>query len=191
MVPSQVFEVVSWIRERVHTPIVLMGYYNPIFRMGEASYLERAAEAGVDGLIVPDLPFEESFSLQSLSQKRGIDLIQLVGPTTNDARMKRISSHSSGFLYLVSALGTTGERDQLAPGVSNLIERARKVSMVPVAVGFGISTPEQVSQVVTKGADGAIVGSAIVKKIIDGESSLAIRKFVRELKNGCKKKGLE
>ncbi len=191
MVPERAFEVASWLRERVDVPLVLMGYYNPIFRMREDEYVRRAVESGVDGMIVPDLPLEESFGLEKETRRSDLSLIQLVGPTTSEVRMREIASHSSGFLYLISTLGTTGERERFSDDLERLISRAKRASPIPVGVGFGISTQRQVSDVNSLGADAVIVGSALVRKVIDGASASEMSEMIRDLKKGCKKKILE
>jgi tryptophan synthase alpha chain len=180
--PARVFDLVRELRKRTAVPIVLMGYYNPIFRIGEAEYARRTREAGADGLIVPDLPLEESRSLQEHCRSQGVDLVQLVGPTTSEERMRAIARCSSGFLYLVSSLGTTGARRELGTEVAELVARAKRAAgPVPLGVGFGVSRPEQVVRLRAAGGDAAIVGSAILQMIIDGQSPDEVEAFVRSL----------
>ncbi len=160
-----------------------MGYYNPIFRMGDEKYIEGAAAASVDGMIVPDLPMEECGTLSRSCHASGIDLVQLVSPTTPFDRMIRIAKCSSGFLYVISALGTTGTRKELSGGIGPLVRSAKKASGdLPIAVGFGISERRHVISVLEAGADGAIVGSAILRKMIDNSSPSDIQDFVGSLK---------
>ncbi|MDW5562498.1 MAG: tryptophan synthase subunit alpha [Methanomassiliicoccus sp.] len=183
MTPRKVFDLVREIRESSDVPIVLMGYYNPIFQIGEESYVQLSAESGVDGLIVPDLPCEESRSLAEHCRARGLDLVQLVGPTTSAPRMAKIAAASSGFLYVVSALGTTGTRSSFSDGVGEVIRRAKgSAGDLPLGVGFGISRREHAEAMYREGADAAIVGSAILQGIIDGASPDDTRKFVHDLK---------
>lgn len=183
MTPMKVFDLAHAIRERTDAPIVLMGYYNPIFQIGEERYVQLSARHGVDGLIVPDLPYEESGSLGEHCRAKGVDLVQLVGPTTSAARMKRIAAASSGFLYVVSSLGTTGAKGQLSTGAGEVVQRAKGVAGdLPIGVGFGISRHEHAEALYHKGADAAIVGSAILQGIIDGASPQETRGFVRSLK---------
>ncbi|WP_019176707.1 tryptophan synthase subunit alpha [Methanomassiliicoccus luminyensis] len=181
--PAKVFDLVRKVRERSDVPIAIMGYYNPIFRIGEERYVRGAKAAGADGFIVPDLPMEESASLERSCSAEGVDLIQLVGPTTSEERMKRIAARSSGFLYVVSSLGTTGARGDVPSSVGGLVARAKKAAgPLPVSVGFGISRPEHVREVLATGANAAIVGSAILQKVIDGESPERVSALVRSLK---------
>jgi tryptophan synthase alpha chain len=183
MRPKKVLELLTQVRSGTDAPIVLMGYYNPIFRMGEERFAQRAASSGADGLIVPDLPYEESKTLRRSCRKNDLDLIQLVAPTTEEARMSEIASASSGYLYLVSRLGITGTAHGPGGDIGELVRRTKLCSNgLPVAVGFGISKPEQVAKLRIDGADGAIVGSGILKRIMDGESPDGIASFVRSLK---------
>ena len=187
--PDRVLELTARVREKCDVPIVLMGYYNPIFRMGEEEFVKHAKKAGADGLIVADLPIEESLTLERLCTGEGIHLIQLVAPTTPGDRMERIAGRSSGYLYLVSRLGTTGARGSLSEGLPALIGRAKEAAGdLPLAVGFGVSTKEQVEEITALGADGIIVGSAILSRMIDGVKPHEVRDFVRELKSGSKKR---
>src|SRR5215211_6300411 len=161
-------EAVKELRQRgVEIPLVLMGYYNPMFAYGLEKFICDAVEAGVDGFIVPDLPMEESneFTL-ALDKYGGRDdpLIQMLAPTTSNDRMEMIARNAKGFVYLVSVTGVTGERKSISEGLGALIQRVRQHTTVPVCVGFGISTPEQAKQVGAL-ADGVIVGTACVKTV--------------------------
>lgn len=158
--------------------------------MGEEEFVKRCKEVGVAGIIVPDLPLEESDSLYNICKKYGVDLIYLVAPTTTEERLKKILERASGFVYAVSVTGTTGEREKIAEETKELIKRVKKYSKIPVCVGFGISKKEHVEELCSI-ADGAIVGSAIVKLVekYKGEEFLReLEKFVKELKEGTKKK---
>ncbi len=142
MRPKGVLDLVAEVRSRTEAPIVLMGYYNPIFRMGESEFTALAAQKGADGLIVPDLPLEESHHLRQCCLRDGMDLVQLVAPTTPDERMRRIASSSSGYLYLVSRMGITGTGTGSDDDLAELVRRTKACAgALPVAVGFGISTP--------------------------------------------------
>ncbi len=186
--PERVLELTARVREKCDVPIVLMGYYNPVFRMGEEEFVKQARKAGADGLIVADLPIEESLTLELFCMNEGIHLIQLVAPTTPEDRMMHIAGRSSGYLYLVSRLGTTGARGNLSETLPALIGRAKEAAGdLPLAVGFGVSTKEHVEEITSLGADGVIVGSAIISRIIDGVKPHEIRDFVKELKSGCSK----
>ncbi|MCS7131839.1 MAG: tryptophan synthase subunit alpha [Hadesarchaea archaeon] len=162
--PETVLDIIERIRRASEKPIVVLSYYNIVFKFGVERFARVLAEAGGDGLIVPDLPAEESAEVARAARKRGLDLILLASPTTTPERMRLICELSSGFLYLVSLLGVTGARERLSSEVRGLVARARSSSKgeLPLAVGFGISRPEHVREVLACGADGAIVGSAFV-----------------------------
>lgn len=158
------FELVESIDTEI--PLVCMTYYNPVFRYGLEKFTERAAKAGICGLIVPDLPVEEASELQAYCKKYGIDLIFLIAPTTPDLRLKKILEKGSGFVYLVARLGVTGARADISGSTKELLSRVE--TDLPKAVGFGISTGEQAAEVLKEGADAIIVGSAFVKLIEEG-----------------------
>nr|BAL59567.1 tryptophan synthase alpha chain [Candidatus Acetothermum autotrophicum] len=170
-------------------PILLMTYYNPVFKMGEESFARRCSEAGVDGVIIPDLPIEEAASWVNQARKYGLARVFFATPETDNERVKKICEYASGFLYLVSRYGTTGVNETLAPTAIPLIERVRP--LVPqdlrIAVGFGFSTRAQIETVVRAGADGVIVGSALAARIAEGASPEAITDYVRELKAGTRR----
>jgi tryptophan synthase alpha chain len=148
----------------VTLPFVLMGYYNPIVQFGIERFAERAVASGIDGLIVPDLLPEEARALHAAATTRGLDVIFLLAPTSDAARVRTVTELSSGFVYLVSLVGVTGARDSLPPDLADFVTRVRAVTEKPLAVGFGIATPEQAAQV-AQIADGVIVGSALVKAV--------------------------
>jgi tryptophan synthase alpha chain len=163
-------------------PFILMGYYNSLFQMGLEHFARHAAFAGVDGVIIPDLPPEESDALRSALRVRGIDLIFLLPPTSDDERLRLVTRYTSGFLYLVSLTGVTGARDRLPSELESFVARVRSVTELPLAVGFGISTPAQAAQVASI-ADGVIVGSALIKAIGMGDDPVAAaRAFVAGLR---------
>jgi tryptophan synthase alpha chain len=151
------------VRIRSNIPIVFMTYYNPLFKYGEEAFVDDAAAAGVDGLIIPDLPVEEAANLIKLCRARGICTIFLAAPTSTDERLKKIVSASRGFIYYVSMTGITGAALSLDAQFNEHIGKLRKAGDRPVAVGFGISTPEDANKM-ARVADGVIIGSAIVKK---------------------------
>ena len=151
-------------RQRIDVPIVLFSYFNPLLKFGEQKLAKEAKQAGVDGVLVTDLIPEEAQSwIQTLVQF-DLDPIFLVAPTTSDERLERIAQQASGFIYAVSRAGVTGARDEMSRDAEALVKRVRPVSALPVAVGFGISTPEQVREV-WRFADAAVIGSAIVSQI--------------------------
>lgn len=159
-----VLAMVADLRSETEIPIVLFTYYNPIHRYGLAQFVKRAAEVGVDGVLMLDLPPEEGREYKELMDAQGIDTIFLMTPTTRDDRMSLIASHTEGFVYYVSRNGVTGERDSLADEIHTKVSAIGEHTDLPVAVGFGISLPEQVSEVASY-ADAVVVGSAIVRRI--------------------------
>lgn len=165
-------------------PIALMAYYNTVFHPGVENFVRRAADAGVDGLIVPDLPMEEARLLKSACRQRGMDLILLASPATDDERLRAIASATSGFLYLVSMFGVTGARDSLPEYTLETVKRVKGVvgDRIPLAVGFGVSRPEHVTALAGAGADGVIVGSAIVQRIEDGFTPEKLAEWVAGLR---------
>ena len=171
----------------VTVPFVLMGYYNPIFQAGLEPFAQRAAAAGVDGVIVPDLPPEESEALQSALRLQGIDLIFLLAPTSDNGRVQLVAGRTCGFLYLVSLTGVTGARDQLPPDLEAFVTRVRTVTELPLAIGFGISTPSQAAQV-ARMAEGVIVGSALIQAIGASKDPVAAASaFIASLRAGMDK----
>jgi len=177
--PETVQGIIENIRNSNDVPLVVLTYYNIVFKRGVDEFAKSFAAAGMDGIIVPDLPVEEAGELLNATKRHGVDLILLVAPTTTPGRLRRICGASSGFLYLVSLLGVTGARENLSDFVRPLISDVRKVSRVPISVGFGISKPEHVSEVIRCGADGAIVGSAFVSLIAKNRGNE--RQMLREL----------
>ncbi|MBV1867483.1 MAG: tryptophan synthase subunit alpha [Marinosulfonomonas sp.] len=166
------------------TPIVLMGYYNPIFSRGVDNFLNDAKAAGIDGLIVVDLPPEEDSELCIPAQKAGLNFIRLATPTTDDARLPKVLTNTSGFVYYVSITGITGAASAEAGDVGPEVARIKSHTDLPVIVGFGIKTPER-SEAIAKVADGSVVGSAIVDLIAAGKSTDEVLAFVRGLAEGA------
>lgn len=162
----KILQTVSELRHEVDVPLVLMTYYNPVFRYGEEAFVADALDAGVDGIIVPDLPPEEGQSLMDFTTDTPLEMIFLAAPTSTSARLALISEASRGFVYYVSRLGTTGVRDQLADDLRLMLEQLRTSTSKPITVGFGVSTPEHV-RLVAELADGVVVASAILKLMED------------------------
>jgi tryptophan synthase alpha chain len=164
---EKVLALVSELRRNSKIPIVLFGYYNPIFSYGNERFSRRAAEAGVDGVLVVDLPPEEAFELRRFSDPLGIKQILLVAPTTGRERIRQIAASASGFLYLVSITGVTGTQKPAVEEIREEMEQIRKFSSLPTVIGFGISTPAQAAEIASL-ADGVVVGSAFIREIDEG-----------------------
>jgi len=185
--PPMVLEMLKELRQRTDRPMVLMGYYNPIFRRGEERFVREAVEAGADGLIVPDLPLHESGGLRDVCQKEGLSLIQLSTPLTPYERQKDLMQATSGFLYLVTRLGVTGGETVVGGQLGEMVQRGRSIDpAIPLAAGFGISRPEHVKAARRAGVDGVVVGSALVALTLKGESARAMREKVSELAKACR-----
>jgi len=177
-----VLELLSSLKGELKLPVVLFTYSNPLLNCGMESFCQQAAAAGAAGLLVPDLPLEEAERLSPIAAAAGLDLVLLVAPTTPPQRMARIVAASRGFTYLVSVTGVTGERSQMEARVAGLVQQIKALGPTPVAVGFGISGVEQAVQVRDWGADGAIVGSALVKRMALAEPVAAAQQFCSELR---------
>ena len=158
---DKVFEMVEKIRKKTSVPMVFMTYANVVFSYGTEKFCRRAAETGMDGLILPDVPFEEKEEFASVCRRYGLDLISLIAPTSHE-RIARIAKEAEGFVYCVSSLGVTGVRQEITTDVGEMVKMVKAQKDIPCAVGFGISTPEQAEKMASQ-ADGVIVGSAIVK----------------------------
>jgi len=190
---ADVLALAREVRRSTQTPMVLFGYLNPLLRYGFDRLCGEAADAGVDGVLITDAVDEEAIELADKLTKYNLDLISLIAPTTTDDRLKAIADRSSGFLYAVSRAGVTGATDNVSSDAKNLVERARKVSSLPIAVGFGISTRQQVAEVWSF-ADAAVVGSAIVSEIeknLSRDPVIAVETFVRGLLPEFAKSGTE
>lgn len=168
---KKVIAFVKDLRETTQIPIALMTYYNPVFKYGEEKFVNDAKDAGVDGVIVPDLPPDEAENLIKLSRKVNLDTIFLLAPTSTEDRIKKVVKASKGFIYYVSITGITGARLLFDGSIEALISEIRKYTDRPVAVGFGVSTPEE-SSAVARVSDGVIVGSAIVKRLNESPDKL-------------------
>ena len=184
---SSSLDLVASIRGSLSAPVVVFTYANPVLAMGLDHFMQRASDAGVDGVLVLDLPIEEADELRDKALAFGIDPIFLLSPTTEDRRIRRAAELGRGFLYGISRLGVTGARDTIAEGARELVERIKRVTTMPVALGFGISRPEHVAQV-GRWADAAVVGSGLVKtiaKAADGpDLAREVERYVHWLKSG-------
>ena len=186
--PKGVLDMMRSLKGQLQIPVILFTYSNPLLNVGMEAFCQSAAEAGAAGLVVPDLPLEEAERLSTIAEHHGLDLVLLVAPTTPKDRMGQIATSSRGFTYLVSVTGVTGERAQMESRVEGLVQQLKQISPVPVAVGFGISGAEQVRQVRGWGADGAIVGSALVKRMAaasTGEVAQEAGRFCAELRTAA------
>jgi tryptophan synthase alpha chain len=183
-----VLSLVERIRPEVQAPLVLFSYANPLLKMGVEPFARRAAAAGVDGVLALDLPIEEASGFRDILAGEGIDTIFLLSPTTSDERIRKAAALGRGFLYGISRLGVTGARDRVAAGAAELVRRIRARTTLPIALGFGISLPEQVAEVGAY-ADAAVVGSALVSLIAEASGSPGlierVEAYVRALKGAC------
>jgi tryptophan synthase alpha chain len=168
----------------VDQPFCAMTYYNPLFRYGLQRFVDDGVAAGIDGIIVPDLPPEEADELEAACQAAGLATIYLLAPTSTEERIKLVARRASGFVYLVSVTGVTGARSDLPPDLAEFVRRVRRHTNLPLAVGFGIATEAQAAAV-AKLADGVIVGSALVKAAGSAEGVAAVRKLGAELAAGA------
>ncbi|MBO4376812.1 MAG: tryptophan synthase subunit alpha [Lachnospiraceae bacterium] len=158
---DKIFDFVKDLRKEVSVPMVFMTYANVVYSYGAETFIKTCDEIGIDGLILPDLPFEEKDEFQPICKKYNVDLISLIAPTSEN-RISMIAKEATGFIYLVSSLGVTGTRSEIKTDLKSIVDVIRQSTDVPVAIGFGISTPEQAQKMASL-SDGAIVGSAIIK----------------------------
>jgi tryptophan synthase alpha chain len=170
----------------VTQPFCAMTYFNPLFAYGVERFVQDAVAAGFDGLIVPDLPPEEADEVEAASRRAGLATIYLLAPTSTEARIQFVAQHATGFIYLVSVTGITGARTELPPDLKAFVQRVRRHTTLPLAIGFGIGTGEQAAAV-SEIADGVIVGSALVKAAGSTEGVAAVRKLGTELAAGARR----
>lgn len=182
---DDVFDIVKAVRTKTDVPLVFLTYINPVFFYGYEKFFKKCSELGVDGIISPDLPYEEKGEIADIARKNDVDVISLIAPTSKE-RIQKIAGDASGFIYIVSSLGVTGMRSEIKTDLNAIIEDIRDVTDLPLAVGFGINTPEQ-SRDIGKIADGVIVGSAIVKIIEEhGENATeALKEYVSSMKKAA------
>ena len=182
---DDVFDIIAKVREKTDVPLVFLTYINPVFFYGYERFFKRCSELGVDGIISPDLPYEEKGEIADIAMKNGVDVISLIAPTSKE-RIQKIAGDATGFIYVVSSLGVTGMRSEIKTDLNAILADIRDVTDLPLAVGFGINTPEQASQI-GKIADGVIVGSAIVKIIEEhGENAGdALKEYVSSMKKAA------
>ncbi len=182
---DDVFDIVREVRAKTDIPLVFLTYINPVFFYGYERFFKRCSELGVDGIISPDLPYEEKGEIAEIARKNDVDVISLIAPTSKE-RIQKIAADASGFIYIVSSLGVTGMRSEIKTDLNSIIGDIRDVCDLPLAVGFGINTPEQ-SRDIAKIADGVIVGSAIVKIIEEhGENAAEpLKEYVSSMKKAA------
>ncbi len=182
---SAILDMIASFREVCDIPVVLFGYYNPIFAMGNQYFAMKARKSGVDGILVVDLPHEESRELRQYTDRENLDFISLIAPTTGNERIQKISKNATGFLYYISVTGVTGTQKPHFDDIKKDLERIQERTTLPVVVGFGISTPGQAAEIASC-ADGVVIGSAIVKLIEDNADKndliSIISSYVREIK---------
>jgi len=179
--PKLCLEVARRLRQRVDAPLLFMSYYNPLLHYGLEAFCAHSKAAGIDGLIVPDLPPEEGVELEGLTQRQELDLIYLIAPTTTEERLRLIAARSRGFIYVVSLRGVTGARKALPSDLEDFIIRARGITSQPLCVGFGIATPEQARRVAAF-ADGVIIGSRIIDIMEKSDQPAAAGAFIRQIR---------
>jgi len=179
--PQTCLEAAQQLRQRVDVPLVFMSYYNPILSYGLEAFCQASAEAGVDGIIIPDLPPEEGVELEANANRHKLDLIYLLTPTSPEERISLVAEKSRGFIYLVSLTGVTGARQTLPPGLEDFVKRVRQKAQQPLCVGFGVSTPEQAKRA-GGAADGIIVGSRLIQLIEQDNTLSSLKSFTLSLR---------
>ena len=182
MTTDKAFQLVKDLRADYDLPIVFMTYANPVYHYGAEKFFKKAAEVGADGIIIPDCPYEERSEFDETAAKYGIDFVSMIAPTSED-RIKTIASQAKGFIYVVSSLGVTGVRSEITTDLDSIMKLIKEATDTPAAIGFGISTPEQAS-VMSKKADGVIVGSAMVRIVAKygKEAPEKLAEYVRSMK---------
>ncbi len=179
--PQACLEVASQLRRKLSVPLVFMTYYNPVYNFGLEAFCQSCTKAGINGLILPDLPPEEGVELEAITRKNSLDLIYLLAPTSTEARVTEVADKSRGFIYLVSLTGVTGARDSLPLELEDFVKRVRQKAKQPLCIGFGISSPEQAKRVAAT-ADGVIVGSRIIQLIEEDATLASLKSFVSSLR---------
>ena len=179
---DNIFDMVVRVKKRTQVPLAFMTYLNPLLTYGYDRFFKKCKETGISAIVVPDMPFEEQDEIKEFTDKYGIDIITLIAPTSSDERIEAIAKSAKGFIYLVSSLGVTGVRSEIKTDIKGIVEKIKKVSQTPVAVGFGISTGEQ-ARAMTKYADGVIIGSAIVRIISEHkeDSSPKLAEYIKSI----------
>jgi len=179
--PQVCLDIASQLRQKISVPLVFMTYYNPLLNFGLESFCQSCREAGINGLIVPDLPPEEGAELENTTEKHDLDLIYLLAPTSTGERIDEVAARSRGFIYLVSLTGVTGARDTLPAELEDFVEQVRQKAKQPLCVGFGVSNPEQAKRV-ARTADGVIVGSRLIQLVEEDATLSSLKSFVSSLR---------
>ena len=180
--PQLCLKLAGQLSQKVDIPLVFMTYYNPVLKYGLEKFSAACAGAGISGIIIPDLPPDEGSDLEAISQRQGLDLIYLLAPTSTEERIRLTAKRSRGFIYLVSVTGVTGARDRVPVDLAEFVARVRKAATQPLCVGFGISTPEQASQI-ARIADGVIVGSRIIQLMEKEDDFASLADLVKGLRD--------
>jgi tryptophan synthase alpha chain len=193
--PQKILDAIGELSSQFAIPLVVLTYYNPILAMGIEQFMRNASDKGVSGIVVPDLPMEEGDKFRDMALKHNIDSIYLAAPNTSEKRLLSIVEKSTGFVYLVSLYGVTGPRDTLSPQAVETVKKVKSLTKgrIPVSAGFGISQPQHVSALLRAGADGAIVGSALVRTVAEhlddpGEAPYYLKKTITALKQASKQR---
>ncbi|MCR5747129.1 MAG: tryptophan synthase subunit alpha [Lachnospiraceae bacterium] len=178
---DKLFDMIASLKDQMHIPLVFMTYINPVYSYGQEKFMERCAESGICGIIVPDLPYEEKGEIYDSCKSHGVELVSMIAPTSKE-RIQMIAKEAEGFLYCVSSLGVTGVRQNITTDIGAMVSEVRKVTDIPCCIGFGISTPQQAKDMAGK-SDGAIVGSAIVRIIAEHgkDSKKYVTDYVRSM----------
>ncbi len=179
--PQVCLELAHQLRQKIATPLVFMTYYNPVFNFGLEAFCKSCTEAGINGLIIPDLPPEEGGELEAITRKHNLDLIYLLAPTSTAERIATVAERSRGFIYLVSLAGVTGARQTLPPELESFVAQVRQTAKQPLCVGFGVSNPEQASRI-ARIADGVIVGSHLIRLIEEDATLSTLKDFTISLR---------
>ncbi len=179
--PQVCLEVAHQLRQKITTPLVFMTYYNPVLNFGLEAFCQSCTEAGINGLIIPDLPPEEGGELEAITQRHNLNLIYLLAPTSTEERIATVAGRSRGFIYLVSLTGVTGARQTLPPELESFVARVRQKAKQPLCVGFGVSNPEQASRI-ARIADGVIVGSHLIQLIEEDATLSTLKDFTLSLR---------
>jgi tryptophan synthase alpha chain len=188
--PQVCLEVASQLHQKMTIPLVFMTYYNPVFNFGLEAFCRSGAEAGISGLIIPDLPPEEGVDLEAATRKHDLDLIYLLAPTSSEARIALVAERSRGFIYLVSLTGVTGARQSLPSELESFVTRVKQKAKQPLCVGFGVSNPEQASRAAAI-ADGVIVGSRFIQLVEEDATLNSLKDFTASLRGALNKKNKE